>query len=168
MEKNKVPVSGKRKHEQDISKDDVSLESVDAQPQESDDTVSESATEEKRILIVEDDAFLRGLLSHNLSSVNFKVDSALDAETAFKFIGRHLPDIILLDLMLPGMKGFDFLSEIKKTRHLTTPVIVLSNLGSKEDIDTALSLGAIDFMVKANVTPKQIIKKIQSVLDRGI
>ena len=77
-----------------------------------------------------------------------------------------MPDIILLDLMLPKMNGFDFLSETK-TRKLIVPVVILSNLGSKEDIDMALSLGAVDFIVKASVTPKQIVEKVQDILKNG-
>ncbi|MCK5027159.1 MAG: response regulator [Candidatus Pacebacteria bacterium] len=164
MKENKVLVLGKRKHTQDVSKNNAtqsarSKEKVDKDPV--------SVGKGKRILIVEDDDFLRGLLSHNLSDVGYKVDSARDAELALRFLARHFPDIILLDLMLPGMNGFDFLAEIKKTRQLAIPVIVLSNLGSKEDIDMALSLGAVDFLVKANVTPAQIVGKVQSVLEGG-
>lgn len=165
MKKNKVLVLEKREHTQDISKDNALTQLV--QPQKEADKVSMLVGKGKRILIVEDDDFLRGLLSHNLSDVGYKVDSARDAEIALRFLSRHFPDLILLDLMLPGMNGFDFLAEVKKTRQLTIPVIVLSNLGSKEDIDMALSLGAVDFLVKANVTPAQIIGKVQSVLANG-
>lgn len=156
----------KRKQTQNVSKNNVQG-SVQIQPEESNKPPNE-ANKGKRVLIVEDDDFLRGLLSHNLSDVGYKVDSARDAETAFKFLGRHMPDIILLDLMLPGMNGFDFLSETKETRKLAVPVVVLSNLGSKEDIDMALSLGAADFMVKASVTPKQIVGKVHNVLGVGV
>ena len=167
MKKSSTLVLEKRKKTQNVSKNNVSR-SAQIQPQKSNKpTDSVNGKNGKRVLIVEDDDFLRGLLSHNLSDVGYKVDSARDAETAFKFLGRHMPDIILLDLMLPGMNGFDFLSETKETRKLAVPVVVLSNLGSKEDIDMALSLGAVDFMVKASVTPKQIIEKVQKVLENG-
>ena len=156
----------KRQQTQNVSENNISG-SAQMQPEESD-KLSDAVNRGKRVLIVEDDDFLRGLLSHNLSDVGYKVDSARDAETAFKFLGRHMPDIILLDLMLPGMNGFDFLSETKETRKLTVPVVVLSNLGSKEDIDMALSLGAVDFMVKASVTPKQIVGKVHKVLEVGV
>lgn len=123
-----------------------------------------NGTSRKYVLIVEDDDFLRGLLSHSLNEVGYEVDSAQNAEMALEFIDKQIPSIILLDLMLPGMNGLDFLSEAKETRKLNTPVIILSNLGNKEDIDRALSLGAVDFIVKASVTPKQIVTKVQEVL----
>ena len=166
MKKSSTLVLEKRKKTQNVSKNNVSR-SAQIQPQKSNKpTDSVNGKNGKRVLIVEDDDFLRGLLSHNLSDVGYKVDSARDAETAFKFLGRHMPDIILLDLMLPGMNGFDFLSETK-TRKLIVPVVILSNLGSKEDIDMALSLGAVDFIVKASVTPKQIVEKVQDILKNG-
>lgn len=166
MKKSSTLVLKKRKQTQNVSENNVSESVQQTQPQKRD-KPSDTANKGKRVLIVEDDDFLRGLLSHNLSDVGYKVDSARDAEMAFKFLGRHMPDVILLDLMLPGMNGFDFLSETKETRKLAVPVVVLSNLGSKEDIDMALSLGAMDFMVKASVTPKQIIGKVHDVLKSG-
>ncbi len=164
MKKSSTLVPEKQKQTQNVSKNDV-LGVAQTQPK-GNNKPSTSANKEERVLVVEDDDFLRELLSHNLSCVGYKVDSARDAETAFKFLGRHMPDIILLDLMLPKMNGFDFLSETK-TRKLIVPVVILSNLGSKEDIDMALSLGAVDFIVKASVTPKQIVEKVQDILKNG-
>lgn len=140
--------------------------SMQMQPEENN-NLSDKANKGKRVLIIEDDDFLRELLAHNLSDIGYKVDSARDAKMAFIFLERNIPDIILLDLMLPGMNGFDFLSKTKETQKLAVPVIILSNLGKKEDIDMALSLGAVDFIVKANVTPKQITGKVQEVLENG-
>jgi DNA-binding response OmpR family regulator len=168
MKKNKILVLKKRKHIQDTVKNAIPSEVASVQPKESNDKVSNAAGKGKRVLIVEDDDFLRGLLTHSLNDVGCKVDSARSAETGFEFLSRHSPDIILLDLLLPGMNGFDFLSEIKKKQKLVVPVVVLSNLGSKEDIEMALSLGAVDFMVKANVTPAQIVQKVQNTLSDGI
>ena len=70
--------------------------------------------------------------------------------------------------MLPGVGGLDILSEIKVKRKLDTSVVVLSNLGNKEDIDKALELGAVDFIVKAGVTPKQIIGRVEEVLNDDV
>jgi two-component system OmpR family response regulator len=123
-----------------------------------------ASTDAKHVILVEDDDFLRGLLSHNMNDAGFKVRPAPDAETAFKFLKMQRPDIILLDLILPGMNGFDFLTEIKQKERMDFPVLVLSNLGSQEDIDMAKQLGAADFLIKANVTPGQIIAKVNSIL----
>lgn len=129
------------------------------------DNSSDVIEKTKRVLIVEDDDFLRGLLSESLIDIGYKVDSAPNANIAFGFLEENIPDIILLDLMLPGMNGLDILSEIKIKRKLDIFVVVLSNLGNKEDIDKALSLGAVDFIVKAGVTPKQIIGRVEEVLN---
>ncbi|MCK5590686.1 MAG: response regulator transcription factor [Candidatus Pacebacteria bacterium] len=130
--------------------------------------VSDVKKEVKRILIVEDDDFLRGLLSDSLKDFGYKVDSAENAEVAFNFIDANTPNVVLLDLMLPGVGGLDILSEIKVKRKLDTSVVVLSNLGNKEDIDKALELGAVDFIVKAGVTPKQIIGRVEEVLNDDV
>ena len=168
MKKNKTFVLEKGKPIQGTIKDAIPSETASVQSKESSNKVSSATGEKKRVLIIEDDDFFRGLLTHDLNDVGFKVDSARSVEMAFKFLDRHMPDIILLDLLLPGTSGFDFLSEIKKTQKLAVPGVVLSNLGSKNDVEMALSLGAVDFMVKANVTPGQIVEKVQKTLSDGI
>lgn len=127
-------------------------------------TAPQSSTKSKNVILVEDDDFLRGLLSDSMKDAGFEVQSAPNAETAFNFMHVRLPDIVLLDLILPGMNGFDFLQTLKKKNMMTFPVLVLSNLGSDEDVDLAKRLGAIDFLIKANVTPGQIIIKVNKIL----
>jgi DNA-binding response OmpR family regulator len=118
-----------------------------------------------KILVVEDDKFLRELLVRKLYSEGFTVESAIDATGAFDILKRFTPSIILLDLILPGIDGFEILSRIKKDDSLAAvPVIILSNLGQKEDIERAMSLGAIDFMVKANFTLDEIVNKVRKVI----
>lgn len=118
-----------------------------------------------KVLVVEDDKFLRELLVRKLYSEGFIVESAIDAGGAFEILNRFVPNIILLDLILPGIDGFEILSRIKKNKALATvPVIILSNLGQKEDIDRAMSLGAVDFMVKANFTLDEIVTKVRKIL----
>jgi DNA-binding response OmpR family regulator len=126
--------------------------------------MAQNSIDSKHVILIEDDDFLRGLLSHSMQDAGFNVKPAPDAETAFGFLDRHIPDIILLDLILPGMNGFDFLQTLQQKNMMTFPVLVLSNLGSQEDIDLAKKLGAIDFLIKANVTPGQIIVKVNNIL----
>lgn len=117
-----------------------------------------------KILVVEDDKFLRELLVRKLYSEGFTVESAIDATGAFDILKHFTPSIILLDLILPGIDGFEILSRIKKDNALAAvPVIILSNLGQKEDIERAMSLGAIDFMVKANFTLDEIVNKVRKI-----
>ena len=117
------------------------------------------------ILVVEDDKFLRELLVRKLASEGFDVENAIEAEATFRILGERKPDMILCDLILPGIDGFEILSRIKadpKTADI--PVVILSNLGQKEDLDKAMALGAKDFMVKANFTLDEIVTKVHSVV----
>ena len=127
--------------------------------------VAEKQKDGLGVLVVEDDKFLRELFVRKLFSDGFKVENAIEAKAAFEILERWKPDIILLDLILPGVDGFEILSRIKKDDRLKDiPVIVLSNLGQQEDIDRAMSLGAKDFMVKANFTLEEIIVRVRSIL----
>lgn len=127
------------------------------------------ATESKKgkvfILVVEDDKFLRELLVRKLSGEGFEVKNAIDAEMAFSILAERKPTIILLDLILPGVDGFEILARVKANPKLAdVPVIILSNLGQKEDLDKAMALGAKDFMVKANFTLDEIVTKVRSIV----
>ncbi len=120
---------------------------------------------EQKILIIEDDRFLRQLISKKIGQEGYDVVEAVDGEEGIKKVETEKPDLILLDLILPGVDGFEVLSRVKKnlnTKHI--PVIILSNLGQKEDVDRGLNLGAEDFLIKAHFTPTEIIIKIRNVL----
>ncbi len=121
-----------------------------------------------KILIIEDDKFLRDLLSQKLTREGFKVFPAAGGEEGLRTVSDNRPDLILLDLVLPGLDGFEILERLKKDAKFSSiPVLILSNLGQKEDIDRAMSLGAIDFMVKANFTPGEITEKVKSILNKS-
>jgi len=118
-----------------------------------------------KVLVVEDDKFLRELLVRKLFGEGFTIESAIDSRGAFEILSNWKPQIILLDLILPGEDGFSILEKIKKDSNLADiPVVILSNLGQQEDIDRAMALGAMDFMVKANFTLDEIIEKITKAL----
>ena len=118
------------------------------------------------ILLVEDDKFLRELLAGKLEREGYTVLGAFDGEEAMQHIKTSRPHLILLDLVLPGMDGFEILTTLKQgTETANIPVIVLSNLGSREDIDKAMNLGARDFMVKAHHTPQEILEAIKKILN---
>lgn len=124
-----------------------------------------SAGKKAFILVVEDDKFLRELLVRKLSGEGFEVKNAIDAEVAFAVLAERIPNIILLDLILPGVDGFEILTRIKANPKLiNVPVIILSNLGQKDDLDKAMALGAKDFMVKANFTLDEIVAKVRSIV----
>ena len=117
------------------------------------------------VLVVEDDKFLRELISQKLIKDGFEVESAVDGEEGIKKARELKPNIVLLDLILPGVDGFEVLSKMKSDPDLSsTPVIILSNLGQKEDVEKGLKLGAIDYLIKAHFTPGEIIEKVKNVL----
>ena len=119
----------------------------------------------KKILIIEDDKFLRELISMKLQKEGYTIVEAVDGEEGEKKIKEEKPDLVLLDLILPGIDGFEVLSRIKEDPAVSSiPVIILSNLGQKEEIEKGLKLGAIDFLVKAHFTPGEIIEKIKNIL----
>lgn len=119
----------------------------------------------KTILIVEDDKFLRELIVKKLSNEGYNVLEAVDGEQGVQQIKNSKPDLVLLDLILPGIDGFEVLAEKKEDPFIAAiPVIVLSNLGQKEDVEKGLNLGAVDYLIKAHFTPGEIIEKVRNVL----
>jgi len=119
----------------------------------------------KTILIVEDDKFLRELIAQKLTQEGYEVLEAIDGETGIKNVKEEKPDLVLLDLILPGIDGFEVLSRMKDDEELAKiPVIILSNLGQREEVERGLKMGAIDYMIKAHFTPREIIDKIKNVL----
>lgn len=118
-----------------------------------------------KVLVIEDDKFLRELFVRKLTTEGFNVRNAIEAKQAFEMLEEDKPEVILLDLILPGMDGFQILEKIKANEeYKDTPVLILSNLGQQEDIDRAMSLGATDFLVKANFTLDEIILRVKQVL----
>lgn len=119
----------------------------------------------KTILIVEDDKFLRELISRKLTEEGFEMIEAVNGEEVFKKIKEKRPDLILLDLILPTISGFEVLEKIKRNSEWSSiPVIILSNLGQKEEVEKGIKLGALDYLIKAHFTPVEIIEKIKNTL----
>ena len=119
----------------------------------------------KKILIIEDDKFLRELIAQKLVKEGYDIAEAVDGEKGIKAVGEEKPDLVLLDLVLPGIDGFEVLARIKGDSEIAqTPVIILSNLGQKDDIEKGLKMGAVDYLIKAHFTPAEIIEKIRIVL----
>ena len=120
------------------------------------------------ILVIEDDKFLRELLVRKLGTSGFNVLFAVDDEEALKKLKEKTPQLILLDLVLPGIDGFDVLKHIKEnplTKNI--PVIILSNLGQQEEVEKGIRLGADDYLIKAHFTPDEIIEKSRRILKKN-
>ena len=119
----------------------------------------------KKVLVVEDDRFLNDLLSKHFTKEGFHFDLASDGESALLKAKANKPDLILLDLLLPGVDGYEVLKRLKADQSLSAiPVIVLSNLGQKDEVDKALALGAKDFLVKAKFDLFDIVSRVKHIL----
>ncbi len=122
----------------------------------------------KKILIIEDDKFLRELIVQKLIKENYQTIEAVDGEEGVKKVKEEKPDLILLDLILPGIDGFEVLARVKEDSAVASiPVIILSNLGQKDDVERGLKLGVAGYLIKAHFTPSEIINKIKEVLQKN-
>lgn len=118
-----------------------------------------------KILIIEDDDFLRSLAVTKLEKEGFAVAMAANGQDGLAAAQTTTPDLIILDLMLPIMSGFDVLKSLKGAEATKSiKVIVFSNLGEESDIKTCLDLGASDYLVKANFTLDELVEKIKGLL----
>ncbi|MCK4473947.1 response regulator [Candidatus Parcubacteria bacterium] len=119
----------------------------------------------KKILIIEDDRFLRELITRKLTQEDFNVSEAVDGEEGIKKLKKEKADLVLLDLILPGIDGFEVLSQAKKDPEISSiPIIILSNLGQKDDVEKGMKLGANGYLIKAHFAPGEIIEKIKTIL----
>jgi DNA-binding response OmpR family regulator len=122
----------------------------------------------RRILLAEDDRLLRKAAEATLKRKGFTVFTAEDGEEAFRVAKAELPDLVLLDLIMPKRQGFDVLHDLKgcpETAHI--PVIVLSNLGQERDIQQAMESGAVAYYVKANLSLEGLVKRVEEALQGG-
>jgi len=121
----------------------------------------------KNILIIEDDEFFRSLIGQKLLFEGFSFSIAKNGQEGVEKTKEVKPDLILLDLLLPVMDGFDVLAAIKKDPSIASiPVIILSNLSSKEEIDKGIALGATDYMIKSQSNPDSIISAVKDIFKK--
>ncbi|MBU0613049.1 response regulator [Patescibacteria group bacterium] len=119
----------------------------------------------KKIVLVEDDSFLAGMYVSKLNLEDFEVKLAENGEDGLKLATAEIPDLILLDILLPRMDGFEVLKKLKQNPSTADiPVILLTNLGQKKDVDRGLALGAKDYLIKAHFMPNEVIAKIKKIL----
>lgn len=119
----------------------------------------------KKILFIEDEAALQKTFSDILQRAGYKIISALNGEIGLRLAKTEKPDLILLDLILPKLSGFEVLEELKKDPQTKDiPVIILTNLEGVGDVDKVLELGATTYLVKAQYTLEEVLEKIKKTL----
>ena len=121
--------------------------------------------EPRRILVAEDDRFLRKAAEMALKRQGYTVLTAADGEEALRAARSVLPDLILLDLIMPKLNGFDVLQALKKdapTAHI--PVIILSNLGQDRDVQQAMDAGATAYFIKTDLSLQALVQRVEETL----
>ena len=126
-----------------------------------------SSRSKVNILVVEDDQFLSSLATSQLTKAGYTVTAAFDGEWGLKAVKEKKPDLVLLDIIMPVMNGFEMLKKMKADPELKDiSVIIFSNLGQQQEIDEGKQLGADDFLVKAKFTLREVLEKIEALLKK--
>lgn len=122
--------------------------------------------ETKKVLSIEDDAFLSSLVASKLIEAGFSVITANTGKDGIAKATAEQPNLILLDIMLPDMGGFEILETLKSTPTTKDiPVIILSNLGGRDEIEKGVALGASSYLIKSNILPHEVAEMVQSQID---
>lgn len=117
------------------------------------------------ILLVEDDGFLSGIYAQKLEVEGYDVALATNGEEGLRLAEKDDPALILLDLLMPKMDGFEMLEKLKANPNLKDiPVLVLTNLGQREDVERCMKLGAVGYIIKAHTLPHETVKRIKEIL----
>jgi len=120
-----------------------------------------------KVMLVEDDKFLRDICGTKIVKEGFNLIEVIDGQEVIKTMEKENPSIVLLDIVLPSLNGFEILSQIRShsdKKLAGTPVLMLSNLGQEDDIKKAMELGASDYLIKSNFTTREITDKIKKTL----
>lgn len=120
------------------------------------------------IFLIEDDPFLIDVYSAKLKEVGFEVDIATSGEEGIRKIKQKKPDLLLLDIVLPGANGWEIIERIRKDEAIKDlKIVILSNLTEKDEVEKGLWLGADKYLIKAHFTPSQIVEEIKKILSVG-
>lgn len=123
------------------------------------------ADSKTKILLVEDDTFLVEMYKTKFELEGFEIISAEDGKKGLELAGKESPDIILLDILMPKMDGFAVLDALKKDKALANiPVVLLTNLGQKDDVKKGFEKGAVGYLIKAHFMPSEVVDKIKKIL----
>lgn len=119
----------------------------------------------KKILIIEDDAFLLELCSRKIKEMNFEILEATDGESGLEIIRKEKPDLVLLDLGLPKMDGMEVLKRVRKDpKTKQIKVLIFSNYSDRQKVKEGLGLEVSDYLIKAHFTLDEVVEKIQKLL----
>jgi DNA-binding response OmpR family regulator len=121
--------------------------------------------DKKTILLVEDDAFVSDIYHTKLSQEGYNLMIAENGLEALKKIEEKIPDLILLDIVMPYMDGIEVLKKLKENEEWKKiPVIILTNLSQKEEVEEGLKIGANDYLIKSHFTPSEVVEKVKKLI----
>lgn len=121
-----------------------------------------------KILIIEDDSYISDMYRIKLENSGYEVIIAGDGIEGFKALEKQKPNVVLLDIVMPKIDGFNVLKMIKNdSNYKDIPVILLTNLGQEENVKRGFELGAVSYIIKAHFTPSEVVEKIKSVLEKS-
>jgi DNA-binding response OmpR family regulator len=122
-------------------------------------------TKNYKILLIEDEEMLASMYETKFKNEGYDIKKALDGETGLKMALDDKPDVILLDIIMPKLDGCSVFRALKETVITkVVPVVLLTNLGQDEDVKKGKSMGAAGYLVKANMTPAEVVEKIKEYL----
>jgi len=116
----------------------------------------------RKILIIEDEKFLLEMYQGRFEKEGYQVFTAIDGQCGLRLAQKEKPDLIILDILMPGMDGYEVIRKLKEdnqTKEIT--ILVLSNLGQREEVNQGLKLGADDYIIKTDLTPSELVNKVE-------
>jgi len=117
----------------------------------------------KKVLVVEDDTIVQKTIIESLKDAGFDVSGAFDGEEGLAKAATVMPDLILLDIIMPKMDGIAFLKQIKTMENLKNiPIVILTNLSDEESVSESLASGGTEYLVKSNYTIDEVVQKVKA------
>lgn len=125
------------------------------------------ADQKYTVALIEDDPLIAEMYTTKFTKEGFAIQHAADGAAGLELVKKMKPDIILLDIIMPKMDGFQVLKQLRDDAAFTkTPVVMLTNLGQEEDVQKGRELGATDYFIKTNFTPAAIVDKVKTLLQK--
>ena len=120
-----------------------------------------------KVLIIDDDPYISEMYLLKFKEAGFDVETGVDGKEAIEKTTSWVPDVLLLDIVMPVYDGFDVLRRLGETGILSkVKVVLLTNLGQREDIERGMKLGAVEYIVKAHFTPSEVVEKVNQLLSK--
>lgn len=124
-----------------------------------------ASTKEIKILVVDDDPFILDMYVLKFKDMGFQIDTATDGKMGLEKIKSFKPDMVLLDVVMPRMDGFDVIKKLKEENGPRSfKILFLTNFGQKEDVERGMELGADGYIIKAHFTPSEVVTKVKEIL----